>query len=363
MNDLSLEYHLLKEEIDIAIQEVLQSGRFIGGPEVEKFEKDWASFLGSKHVISCANGTDALQIALMALDLKAGEEIIIPAYGYIAVAEVALLLGLKPVIVDVGEDYNINPDLIKAAITEKTRAIAPIHLFGHCADMMAIMNIADQHGLYVIEDAAQAAGASVPLGSELKKAGTIGTIGTYSHFPTKNLACYGDGGSICTSDQKLADKIIKIKVHGQNKKYHHEIIGINSRLDALQAAILNIKLKHLDTFNQYRKEVASWYQAGLGDNDSIKLQPVSTHHVYHQFAIQIDEKFRTRLIKRLSEKNIASTIYYPKAFSQQRALQGNIRVHSDEMARSLTKTTLCLPISNTIRKEEIEYICAVINQV
>lgn len=360
MNDLKREYALLKDEIDEAMAEVLASGRYIGGDVVDRFEKGWADYLGVEHVISCANGTDALLIAFMALDLQRGDEIIMPAYGYIAAAESAVLIGLVPVLVDVGAAYNLDVSLIEDAISSKTKAILPIHLFGKCADMQVINTIAKRHGLYVIEDTAQASGGAVVIDNQTYMAGTVGTIGCFSHFPTKNLGCFGDGGSICTNDSELVQKIRRLKKHGQSAKYIHKDVGVNSRLDALQAAILNVKLKHLDQHNNRRREVAKRYSSSLKHED-IKVMDFDAAHTYHQYPCMVTSDRRDAIKSQLSRQGITSTTYYPKAISEQEAMLDKVIVHSDKRSKELALSNLCLPISPTITDEEVDHICDIIN--
>ena len=360
MNDLKREYALLQNEIDVALSEVLKSGRYIGGGVVERFEKSWANYLNVDHVVSCANGTDALLIALMALDLHKGDEVIMPSYGYIAAAESAVLLGLKPVLVDVGSDYNIDTSLIEDAITDQTKVILPIHLFGLCADMQSIMAIAKKHQLYVIEDAAQASGGELIYDGQICKAGSVGTIGCFSHFPTKNLGCFGDGGSICTYDDDLAAKIKRIKRHGQTTKYIHEEVGINSRLDAIQAAILQVKLKYLDEHNDRRRAIAKKYSENI-KNEKLQLPLFKNEHTYHQYALTVSSEERSAIKEQLLQYGITTTIYYPKTISQQEAMADKATVVSDGRSQQLALSNLCLPMSPTISDEEITYICDIIN--
>ena len=360
MNDLKREYALLQNEIDVALSEVLKSGRYIGGGVVERFEKSWANYLNVDHVVSCANGTDALLIALMALDLHKGDEVIMPSYGYIAAAESAVLLGLKPVLVDVRSDYNIDTSLIEDAITDQTKVILPIHLFGLCADMQSIMAIAKKHQLYVIEDAAQASGGELIYDGQICKAGSVGTIGCFSHFPTKNLGCFGDGGSICTHDDDLAAKIKRIKRHGQTTKYIHEEVGINSRLDAIQAAILQVKLKYLDEHNDRRRAIAKKYSENI-KNEKLQLPLFKNEHTYHQYALTVSSEERSAIKEQLLQYGITTTIYYPKTISQQEAMADKATVVSDGRSQQLALSNLCLPMSPTISDEEITYICDIIN--
>lgn len=360
MNDLKREYALLQNEIDDGLSDVLRSGMYIGGDMVEGFEKSWADYLRAPYVISCANGTDALLIALMALSLEPGDEVIMPSYGYIAAAESAVLLGLKPVLVDVGVDYNIDVSLIEDAITDRTKVILPIHLFGLCADMQTIMAIAKKHQLYVIEDAAQASGGVVTIDGKTRKAGTVGTIGCFSHFPTKNLGCFGDGGSICCGDDDLVAKMKRIKRHGQTTKYIHEELGINSRLDAIQAAILKVKLVYLDQHNDRRRKVAKIYTDTI-NNEKLKVPDFIEDHTYHQYAIRVSVKERSAVKDLLQQNGIATTTYYPKAISDQEAISDKAIVHSDTRSKELALSNLCLPMSPTMTDEEITYICDVIN--
>ena len=295
MVDLHGQYLRIKGEIDNAIGEVLTSTAFIQGPQVKEFAAALASYTGANHVIPCANGTDALQVAMMALDLKPGDEVIVPVHTYVATAEVIALLGLTPVFVDVdAHAFNIDTAQIEQRITRKTRAIVPVHLYGQCADMEVILAIASRHNLYVIEDAAQALGAEYSFSDGSKKtAGTMGTIGTTSFFPSKNLGCYGDGGAIFTQDAALAEKITMIANHGQRIKYHHDVVGVNSRLDTLQAAILNVKLKHLASYTERRNLVAEYYDKHL--SPALVQTPVrskTSTHVFHQYTLKVKDKSR-----------------------------------------------------------------------
>ena len=360
MNDLSRDYNFLKEEIDKATDRVLNSGRFIGGPEVLGFENNWSNYLGDGHVVSCANGTDALQLAFMALGLEPGDEIIMPSFGYVSAAETAVMMGLCPVLVDVNEDAIIDESLINSALSNRTKVILPIHLYGLSANMTSIMEIAEKSGVLVIEDSAQASGALTNIAGMNRYAGTIGTIGTFSHFPTKNLSCYGDGGSIYTRDEVLAQKLKLLRSHGQKKKYVHDLIGLNSRLDALQAAILNVKLKYIDQFNSARRNVASRYIQRLSEHPDILLPTMTDDHIFHQFTIRLPAQQRDVLKKSLEEKGIQTIVYYPMAISEQKALQDSITIHSDEVARELTKTVLSLPMHPHLTVEETDFICSCI---
>ncbi|MDP3398338.1 MAG: DegT/DnrJ/EryC1/StrS family aminotransferase [Bacteroidales bacterium] len=349
MLDLKGQYKKIKDEIDSSIQKVIDSAAFINGPEVHSFEHNLADYLGSKYVIGCANGTDALQIAMMALDLKPGDEVIVPSFTYAATAEVVGLLGLVPVLVDVDKDsFNIRVDQIEASISEKTKAIVPVHLFGQGADMDKIMEIASRHKLFVIEDNAQALGA-VYTHSDGRKShfGTIGHIGCTSFFPTKNLGCYGDGGAIMTQDPKLAERVRMVTDHGQKVKYYHDIIGCNSRLDTIQAAVLNVKLQKLDSYSQSRYSAAQLYKELLGGVDDIVLpaEVSNSTHVYHQFTLQLKEKNRDDLKDFLASKGIASMVYYPMSLNNQKAFSSISRIGADlTNSEILASTVISLPM-------------------
>lgn len=321
MVDLKNQYLKIQAEIDQSFREVLTSCQFIKGPKVLSFEQNLATYLGVQEVISCANGTDALQLAMMALDLQPGDEVIVPAFTYVATAEVIALLKLKPVMVDVDmDDFNTNAAYISNAITSKTKAIVPVHLFGQSAPMEAILALAKAKGLYVIEDNAQAIGSDYTLNNgRQQKVGTIGDIGCTSFFPSKNLGCYGDGGALFTNDKKLATKIRSIANHGQSKRYHHQYIGVNSRLDALQAAVLDIKLKYLDQYNTARQKVANQYDAAFQNIPQLKTPTRSEYstHIFHQYTLQAIDFDRDDLIHYLKEKGIPAMIYYPIPLYQQ----------------------------------------------
>lgn len=349
MADLKGQYNKIKEEINEAIQQVLDTTAFINGPQVKAFEKELSEYLGVKHVIACANGTDALQIAFMALGLQPGDEIIVPSFTYIATVEAAALLGLKPVMVEVdAATYNISPDAIASAITPKTKAIVAVHLYGQCADMEAILSIAKANNLFVIEDTAQALGAKYLFsdGSNTS-AGCIGDIGTTSFFPSKNLGCYGDGGAMMTNDDELASKIRMAANHGQKVKYHHEVIGVNSRLDTMQAAILSVKLKHLDTYCAARQTVAAKYDAAFSGIDGLNVPARNIHssHVFHQYTLRLTKGSRDSLKKHLEEKGIPSMVYYPvpnhlqKGFTYLGYKEGDM-----PLTEQLCKEVISLPI-------------------
>lgn len=326
MVDLKGQYEKIKSEIDSAVFDVISSTAFINGPAVKQFQANLEAYLGVKHVIPCANGTDALQIALMALGLEPGDEVIVPAFTYVATTEVIALLGLVPVMVDVDEGtLNTNASLIEAAITEKTKAIVPVHLFGQSCDMAPIIEVARKHRLFVIEDNAQAIGAdyTMPDGS-LMKAGTIGNVGCTSFFPAKNLGCFGDGGAMFTNDDAVAGKLRMVANHGQSEQYYHDVIGVNSRLDSIQAAVLDVKLKYLDEYAAARNRVANAYDEAFANVEEIQtpVREKTSTHVFHQYTMQIGGERRDALKAFLNENGIPANIYYPlplydqKAFSQ-----------------------------------------------
>jgi UDP-2-acetamido-2-deoxy-ribo-hexuluronate aminotransferase len=364
MVDLHAQYMRIRPEIDSAIEDVLTSTAFIQGPQVSSFADALSKYTGAKHVIPCANGTDALQIAMMALDLKADNEVILPVHTYVATAEVIALLGLKPVFVDVDPDtYNIDISAIENKITQKTKAIVPVHLYGQCADMEPLLSLAQKHNLYVIEDAAQALGAKYTFkDGKVKSAGTMATIGTTSFFPSKNLGCFGDGGALFTNDEALATKIKMIANHGQKQKYHHDVIGINSRLDTLQAAILEVKLKYLDEYAQRRNEVASRYDnAFAGDKGlSIPVRSANSTHVFHQYTLKTDR--RDELKSYLDKHHIPSMIYYPVPLHLQKAYRRKgFEEGSFPVTEKLSKSVISLPIHTEMDKETLDYICSTIN--
>ena len=366
MVDLQTQYLRIKPEIDKAIEEVLTSTAFIQGPQVHEFANALAEYTGADYVIPCANGTDALQIAMMALGLKPGDEVIVPVHTYVATAEVIALLGLIPVFSDVDEDtFNIDVRQIKRLITKRTKAIVPVHLYGQCADMEAILSVAADHNLHVIEDAAQALGARYRFSDGSKKtAGTMGTVGTTSFFPSKNLGCYGDGGAIFTKDAGLAEKIKMIANHGQRIKYHHDVIGVNSRLDTLQASILNVKLKYLSSYTLRRNEVASYYDTHLTSSYvTIPRRFERSSHVFHQYTIKIKGKSRDDFQKYLGSNDIPAMIYYPVPLHLQKAYR---RPGFDEgsfpVTERLSKTVISLPIHTEMDAEQLEFICDTINR-
>ena len=360
MVDLKGQYLKIKDEVDAGIQNVIDNTAFINGPIVKEFAEHLSQYMGGCFVTPCANGTDALQIALMALELKPGDEVIVPAFTYVASAEVIGLLGLTPVMVDVDyETFNVTVDNVKKALSPKTKAIIPVHLFGQSCDMEPILAFAKEHNLYVIEDNAQAIGAEYTFSDGHKaKTGTMGTIGCTSFFPSKNLGCYGDGGAIFTKDEKLAERIHMIANHGQRVKYHHSVIGCNSRLDSIQAAILNVKLKHLDEYGKARYEAASYYTAKLKEFDpeekffiTPKELEKSTH-VYHQYTLKIKNNKRDELKAYLAEQGIPSMIYYPLPLQEQEAFKPITRAaESLENSKECAYSVLSLPIHTEMTKE------------
>lgn len=360
MVDLKGQYNKIKPEIDNAIQEVLNSSAFINGPKVKEFTNNLSNYLGGTNVIPCANGTDALQIALMALGIESGDEVILPVHNYVATAEVITLLKLQPVFVDVDPDFfTIDINQIESKITSKTKAIVPVHLYGQCADMDSIMDIARRYNLFVVEDTAQAIGAEYTFSDgTIKKAGTIGDIGTTSFFPSKNLGCYGDGGALFVNNDKLATKCRMIANHGQSKKYCHEIVGCNSRLDSIQAAILNEKLNYLDEYNNQRINAAKIYDELLRDFKGVKtpiLDERSTH-VYHQYTIVLDKSInRSSVQEYLKENGVPSMIYYPVPMHMQLAYKDSVN-EIFPITEDLSETVLSLPMHTELTREEQEYI-------
>lgn len=361
MVDLKTQYENIKAEVDAAILECVSSTWFIGGPNVNAFKENLAKYLGVKHVIPCANGTDALQIAMMAVGLKAGDEVILPAFTYVATAEVVALLGLKPVMVDIDLDtFNIKVDAIEAAITPKTKAIVPVHLFGQVADMEAIMEIAEKHNLFVIEDNAQAIGADYTFSDgTVKKAGTLGHIGCTSFYPSKNLGCYGDGGAIFTNDEALASKIQMVANHGQSRRYYHDEVGVNSRLDAIQAVVLNIKLPLLDGYCERRNNAANFYDAAFANIEGLITPKRATNstHVFHQYTLRVENGKRDELAKYLQEHKVPNMIYYPVPLYKQLAY-AEYSADGFELTNTeiLCDTVLSLPMHSELSGDELAYI-------
>lgn len=360
MVDLRNQYTKIKTEIDEAIINCIESSAFIKGPQVREFSTNLAAYLNVAHVIPCANGTDALQIALMALGLKPGDEVIVPSFTYVAAAEVIALLNLVPVMVDVDpETFNINVDKIAQAISPKTRAIIPVHLFGQYADMDAIMKIAKEKNLHVIEDAAQVIGASHKSASGEIQRGCLGNVGCTSFFPSKNLGCFGDGGAVFTNDTVLAEKIQMIANHGQSKKYVHKYIGINSRLDTLQAAVLNVKLAHLDSYITARINAANYYDERLRNVPEISIPVRASYstHVFHQYTIKIKGRKRDALKQYLERNGVPAMIYYPIPLNEQEAFK-NIGKQVDELlvTKSLCDSVLSLPIHTELTHVQMDFI-------
>lgn len=361
MVDLKQQYVKIKKEVDTAIQEVIDNAAFIQGKAVTDFATALSAYTGSRHVIPCANGTDALQIAMMALGLQPGDEVITPSFTYVATTEVVALLRLKPVFVEVDpKTFCIDPAAVEKAITPRTKAIVPVHLYGHAAPMDALMDIARRHNLAVIEDNAQAIGSDYIFGDGTKKkTGAIGTIGTTSFFPSKNLGCYGDGGAIFTDDDALANRLKMIANHGQSRRYYHDLVGCNSRLDSIQAAVLNVKLKSLDAYIAARRSAADFY------DDAFKAHPKITtpyrapysHHVFHQYTLVLEGVDRNGLNEFLASKNIPSMIYYPVPAHRQKmfaAFGGGD--WSLPVTDWLTERVISLPMHTELDREQLEYI-------
>ena len=361
MVDLQSQYQKIKVEVDRGIQEVIDSAAFIKGAAVSRFEQNLASYTGAKHVIPVGNGTDALQIALMALGLKPGDEVITPTFTFIATAEVVALLGLKPVLVDVDWDtMNISLEAVRRAITDKTKAILPVHLFGQCADMEGLLELAKEKGLYIVEDACQAIGSKYQFSDGVtKQAGTMGDIGCTSFFPSKNLGCYGDGGAIFTNDDALAGKMRAIANHGMVVRYYHEMVGVNSRLDSIQAAILDVKLQYLDEYIAARQKAAAYYDKAFEGKDWL-LTPVCSNrstHVYHQYTLRLMGVDRDALRGALAEKGIPAMVYYPVPLHLQEAYKdARYGEGAFPVAERLAECVLSLPMHTELDEEQLEYI-------
>ena len=361
MVDLLGQYHKIKEEIDKSILDVVASSKYINGPEVHDFARDMEAYLSVKHVIPCANGTDALQVAMMALGLKPGDEVITANFTYVATVEVIGLLRLTPVLVEVNpQTFNIDPQSIREAITPRTKAIVPVHLYGQTADMEEIMKIAKEHNLYVIEDTAQAIGSKYTFSDgTLKSAGTIGDVGTTSFFPSKNLGCYGDGGAIFTNDDEFASKIRMVANHGQSKQYYHDEVGVNSRLDSIQAAILRRKLPHLDSYIQNRNNAADFYDSAFKHIDWLTIpyrDPKSTH-VFHQYTLKTNGVDRNSLKEHLNNKQIPAMIYYPVPLHKQKAYKDERYDKIDfSNTESLNESVISLPMHTELTEEQLQFI-------
>ena len=361
MVDLKQQYQHIKAEIDTAVLKVLESTAFINGPQVQSFSSALAAYHGVKHVIPCANGTDALQIAMMALNLQPGEEIITTAFTFIATAEVIALLKLKPVFVDVDpKTFCIDPNAIEAAITGRTKAIVPVHLYGQAADMESIMDIARRYNLFVIEDNAQAIGSDYYFSNGTsQKTGTIGTVGTTSFFPSKNLGGYGDGGAITTNDDELANQLRMVANHGQSKRYYHDVVGCNSRLDTIQAAVLEVKLKYLDNYINSRRKAADFYDAAFANHKKITtpFRAPNSRHVFHQYTLILNDVDRNGLQEFLASQNVPAMIYYPVAAHQQQMFaEYNSAKVSLPVTEWLTDRVISLPIHTEMDEEQLTYI-------
>ncbi|MEA1850872.1 DegT/DnrJ/EryC1/StrS family aminotransferase [Chryseobacterium sp. MHB01] len=361
MVDLKSQYEKIKEEVNAGIQECIDNTAFINGPAVKEFQQEFEKYLNVKHVISCANGTDALQIAMMALDLKPGDEVICPAFTYVATAEVMGLLGLKPIMVDVDENtFNIAPEGLENYITPKTKAIVPVHLYGQSAEMKKILDFAEKHNLFVIEDNAQAIGSdyTFPDGTS-RKTGTIGHIGCTSFFPSKNLGCYGDGGALMTNDDDLAAKIRMIANHGQQKKYYHKVLGCNSRLDTIQAAVLKVKLKQLDQYSASRNQMAAYYDENLKEIPEIQVpeRAKNATHVFHQYTLKVKNGKRDALQQYLAAKDIPSMIYYPLPLYRQEAFEQYVEEgFSLPVTEKLCSEVISLPVHTEFNQQISDYI-------
>lgn len=363
MVDLKGQYEGIKEQVNSSITEVLDSSAFINGPQVHAFQKELEDYLGVKHVIPCANGTDALQICMMGLGLKPGDEVITADFTFAATVEVIALLNLTPVLVDVEPDtFNIDPKAIEKAITSKTKAIVPVHLFGQCANMDAIMELAEKHNLYVIEDNAQAIGASHEFeNGDKRKAGTMGHVASTSFFPSKNLGCYGDGGAIFTNDDDLAHTIRGMVNHGMYKRYHHDVVGVNSRLDSIQAAVLRAKLPNLDAYNKKRRESADKYSKAFEGQANIVVPKIlrndSDGHVFHQYTLRILNEKRDKLAQHLNDNGVPCGVYYPIPLHLQKAYVDERYDEADfPVTNQLVKEVISLPMHTELDDEQIEFI-------
>jgi dTDP-4-amino-4,6-dideoxygalactose transaminase len=373
MVDTKTQYHKIKQEVDDAVLQVMESSAFINGKAVQDFATSLSSYLNSKHTIPCANGTDALQIAMMSLGLQPGDEVITPSFTYIATTEVIALLRLTPVFVEVdAKTFCIDPAALEKAITPKTKAIVPVHLYGHAAPMEEIMAIAQKHNLYVIEDNAQAIGCDYTFSNGMKKkTGTIGHIGATSFYPSKNLGGFGDGGAIFTNDDVLADKMKMIANHGQSKRYYHDVVGCNSRLDSIQAAVLDIKLKYLDEYIVARRKAADFYDKAFAGQSKIKTpyRAGYSHHVFHQYTLLIDDgtedpgKYRDGLNSFLAENKIPSMIYYPVPGHKQKMFEHfNVAAQAMPVTDWLTQRVISLPMHTELDEEQLGYISAKVKE-
>jgi UDP-2-acetamido-2-deoxy-ribo-hexuluronate aminotransferase len=361
MVDLKSQYEKIQHEIDTRVLDVIRSTQYINGPAVNQFQQELEAYLGVRHVIPCANGTDALQVAMMSLNLKPGDEVITTSFTFVATVEVIVLLGLTPVLVDVDPNtFNIEPEAIRKAISHKTKAIVPVHLFGQCVQMEAVMQIAADHGLFVIEDNAQALGADYLFAdTSIKKAGTIGHIGCTSFFPSKNLGCYGDGGAIFTNDDHLAANMRKIVNHGMGVRYYHDLVGVNSRLDSIQAAILSVKLQQLDRYAEARQQAADYYDKAFAGHAGLQTPVRSTFstHVFHQYTLKTKGINRFKLQEYLQSNDIPAMVYYPvpmhlqKAYNDPRYKAGDFPV-----TEALSESVISLPMHTELDEEQLNYI-------
>ncbi len=369
MVDLKGQYKSIKNTVDHSIQEVLNTSAYINGPKVHQFQKNLENYLGVKHVIPCANGTDALQIAMMGLGLNPGDEVITSDFTFAATVEVIALLNLTPVLVDVDpNDFNIDIEAVKKAITPKTKAIIPVHLFGQCANMEALMKIAEAHNLYVIEDNAQGIGADyIYSNGKKQKSGTIGHVASTSFFPSKNLGCYGDGGAIFTNDDDLAHTLRGIVNHGMYKRYHHDVVGVNSRLDSIQAAVLDAKLPHLDAYNKARRSAARKYNKAFANHPKIETPKTGTCcedysdscncHVFHQYTLKVKGVDRDALVKHLNDNAIPCGVYYPIPLHKQKAYTNSSYQEADfKVTNQLIKEVISLPMHTELDDEQIAFI-------
>ena len=368
MVDLKSQYEKIKNEVNAGIQEVIDTTTFIKGGKVTEFQKNLENYLGVKHVIPVGNGTDALQIALITLDLKPNNEVITPTFTFIATAEVVALLGLTPVVVDVDFDtFNISIESVKKAITPKTKAIVPVHLFGQNADMEALMQLAKEHNLYIIEDACQSIGSVYTFkNGEKMQSGCMGDVGCTSFFPSKNLGCYGDGGAIFTNNDELAKKMRSIANHGMEVRYYHDIVGVNSRLDSMQAAVLDVKLKSLDEYIKARQYAADYYDSAFANNPKIEIPTRSSNstHVFHQYTLKLKNVDRNALQKKLEEKGIPAMIYYPVPLHLQKAYKDDRYKEGDfPVAEKLCACVLSLPMHTELDDEQLKYITDSVNGI
>ena len=366
MVDLKGQYEDIKQEVDTSVIDVIESTAFINGPKVHEFQKNLETYLDVKHVIPCANGTDALQIAMMGLGLKPGDEVITADFTFAATVEVIALLGLTPVLVDVEPDtFNIDVDAIKAAITPRTKAIVPVHLFGQCANMEAIMEIAKMHNLFVIEDNAQGIGATYTYSDGSRaKTGTIGHVASTSFFPSKNLGCYGDGGAIFTNDDELAHTIRGIVNHGMYRRYYHDVVGVNSRLDSIQAAVLNAKLPRLDMYNERRKAAARKYDEAFKGQENIEVPfraGDEDNHVFHQYTLKVSNVDRDALVQHLNDNGIPCGVYYPVPLHSQKAYQDSRYDEANfKVTNQLVKEVISLPMHTELDDEQIAFITSTV---